>query len=100
MPDPDLRSVKFGIFARFVVLFSIAVVYRVWTGPYYGPISVADTLALIVWVLLISWCLTPSLRLNDGGLDDTSNSLALRLGKRTKRTLRSLKSLFRPARPN
>jgi len=100
MPDPDLRSIRFGIFARFVVLLTIAMVYRAYTGPYYGPVGWADLVAGAVFVLLLSWCLTPSLRLNDGSLDDTGNSLALRLGKLTKRTLRSLKSLFRPARPN
>jgi hypothetical protein len=94
MADPGLRAVKFGIFARNVVLLTIAVVFFAYTGPYYFEYAAADILATAAFVLLLSWCLTPSLRLDNGRLDDTGNSFALRLGKATKRGLRRLKGLF------
>lgn len=92
--DPDLRAVKFGIFARNAVLLTITAVYFAYTGPYYVTYEAADIFATAAFVLLLSWCLTPSLRLDDGSLDDTSNGFALRLGKATKRGLRRLKGLF------
>jgi hypothetical protein len=86
----DLREIKFGLFARNVVLLTIAVVYLAYTGPYYVTYELPDYLATAVFVLLLSWCLVPNLRL-DGHLEDPSNSFALRLGKATKRGLRRLK---------
>jgi hypothetical protein len=90
----DPRSIRFGLFARFAVLLAIAVIYKASTGPYYGTYEVADIIATVIFILLLSWCLTPSLRLDNGGLEEPGNSLALRLGKATKRGLRFLKRLF------
>ncbi len=93
----DIRALKFGLFARNLFFISFAVVGGYWFygDKYRFEWSVADVVATTLFVLLFSWCLTPSFRLDDGLHDDAANSLALRLGKRTKRTLHSLKRLLR-----
>lgn len=91
MEEPNLRAIKFGIFARFFVLLSIALVYKILMDHTRPDISGADIAALTTFVLLLSWLLTPRLRVDDGHLDDTGDGFALRLGKAAKRGLRLLK---------
>lgn len=89
----ELRRVRIGIFARNVVLLTIAITatYYFNGDRYHFTWDWSATVMTTIFILLLSWCLTPSLRLDDAHLDDPSNSLALRLGKAAKRGLRRLK---------
>lgn len=92
MAGPDLRAAKFGLFARLVVIFTLVIVSGYsFSDKYRFEWDWADYLATAGFILLLSWLLVPSTRLDDGHLDDTTDSFALRLGKATKRCLRRLK---------
>lgn len=93
MQDPDLRAAKFGLFCSNAVLLSAALAYGYWAGGdrYHFEWDWSATVTHVLFVALLSWMLIPSTRLDDGHLDDTGNSFALRLGKATKRCLRRLK---------
>lgn len=92
----EMRRVRIGIFARNVVLLTIAITatYYFHGDRYHFEWDWSATVMTTIFILLLSWCLTPSLRLDDGHLDDAGDSFALRVGKATKRGLRRLKIRF------
>lgn len=92
----ELTRLKWTLFARNVVLLTAGIVSAYWMrGDLYRfDWAPMDTVATTAFILLLSWLLLPNFRLDDGHLDDTGNSFALRAGKATKRTLRRLKSLW------
>lgn len=86
---------KTGFFARNVVLLTIAITatYYFNGDRYHFTWDWSATVMTTIFILLLSWCLVPSFSLDEAHLEDPSNSLALRLGKATKRGLRRLKVL-------
>lgn len=89
----EIRRLKITIFARNVVLLTVAIAAGYWLGGdrYHWQWVPEAIIPTAIFILLLSWLLTPSLRLDDSHLDDAGDGFALRLGKLTKRCLRRLK---------
>ncbi len=70
------------------VLVGIAYVIATYTRVGDGSFDLWNIPFALAWLLLMAWCISPSVPLMDGdGHESARNSIAFRLGKKLKRVL-------------